>query len=68
MTSVLTQQYRMNEIINKLANDLTYGGQLQCANDTVARATLILPKVHTTKIKWLSCMMIRHGASDLTMT
>lgn len=41
-TSVLTMQYRMNRVITKLANDLTYQGLLKCATDKVALATMKL--------------------------
>uniref|UniRef100_A0A182N8D9 DNA2/NAM7 helicase-like C-terminal domain-containing protein n=1 Tax=Anopheles dirus TaxID=7168 RepID=A0A182N8D9_9DIPT len=43
---ILPTQYRMNRVITKLANDLTYDGKLVCGNDIVANATLRLPNMH----------------------
>jgi hypothetical protein len=39
----LTHQYRMNEDIMLLSNQLIYGDRLRCGSDDVARRTLILP-------------------------
>ena len=36
----LSEQYRMNRRLNALANKLTYGGHLVCANREVESATL----------------------------
>ncbi|XP_014279805.1 DNA replication ATP-dependent helicase/nuclease DNA2 isoform X2 [Halyomorpha halys] len=44
VTSPLTIQYRMNRVINALANNLTYNGQLKCANKETEELTLSLPK------------------------
>ncbi|XP_034118668.1 DNA replication ATP-dependent helicase/nuclease DNA2 [Drosophila albomicans] len=41
-TAVLTLQYRMNRSITRLANQLTYGEALQCADEQVANAKLQL--------------------------
>lgn len=41
-TSILTLQYRMNKIITKLANNLTYNGNLICANENIMKAQLNL--------------------------
>ncbi|KAL7745348.1 hypothetical protein ACLKA6_015366 [Drosophila palustris] len=41
-TAVLTMQYRMNRSITKLANQLTYGQALKCANEQVEIAKLQL--------------------------
>lgn len=41
-TAVLTLQYRMNRSITKLANQLTYGQALKCANEKVETAKLKL--------------------------
>lgn len=57
-TVTLTHQYRMNRTIMKLANDLTYHGQLACANDAVANATFKL-KV-CTKSKWIQRTLSPH--------
>lgn len=51
-------QYRMNRTITKLANGLTYGGALKCANDDVAKATM---KVNSsTQLKWLQKILSPH--------
>lgn len=57
-TVTLTHQYRMNRTVMKLANDLTYHGQLICANDAVANATFKL-KV-CTKSKWIQRTLSPH--------
>ncbi|XP_044761350.1 DNA replication ATP-dependent helicase/nuclease DNA2 isoform X2 [Coccinella septempunctata] len=40
----LTMNYRMNKVITKLANDLTYKGNLLVADDKTGNATLLIPK------------------------
>ncbi|KAL1116793.1 hypothetical protein AAG570_005264, partial [Ranatra chinensis] len=40
VTARLALQYRMNACVLKLANGITYGGQLKCANAQVENATL----------------------------
>jgi DNA replication ATP-dependent helicase Dna2 len=40
VTIELNIQYRMNAEIMRLANELTYGGRLKCADDAVSRSTL----------------------------
>lgn len=57
-TVTLTHQYRMNRTVMKLANDLTYHGQLICANDAVANATFKL-KV-CSKSKWIQRTLSPH--------
>lgn len=57
-TVALTMQYRMNRTITKLANGLTYGGALKCANDQVAKATMKLNS--KTKSKWLQKILSPH--------
>ena len=52
----LHQQYRMCGPINALANALTYGGDLQCADETIKEATLSLPNLDSVKAdspEWL---------------
>lgn len=57
-TVALTLQYRMNKIIMKVANDLTYHGALKCANDDVANATF---KARTkSQIKWIQRTLSSH--------
>lgn len=43
-TAVLSLQYRMNRNITKLANQLTYGEALKCANEQVEQAKLQLER------------------------
>lgn len=57
-TIALTHQYRMNKTITKLANDLTYHGELKCANDSVANATF--KRKVCTKIKWIQRTLSPH--------
>ena len=40
----LTLQYRMHENICNLCNEIVYGGELKCANETVRTGTLILSR------------------------
>lgn len=39
----------MNSSITQLANALTYKGELQIANETIANATLKIPNFHVSK-------------------
>lgn len=57
-TVALTHQYRMNKTITKLANDLTYKGNLKCANDDVANATFKTKVI--TKTKWIQRTLSPH--------
>lgn len=64
-TIVLTQQYRMNKTITKLANILTYNGKLNCANNVISNSTLNLPNFDTitrelAKEKWLIKTLSSH--------
>lgn len=44
----------MNECITKLANDLTYAGTLQCADNSVASAIISIPnRKHLKQEQWL---------------
>ncbi|CRL05010.1 CLUMA_CG018194, isoform A, partial [Clunio marinus] len=43
-TMILGLQYRMNRIITKLANNLTYNEQLKCGTEVVEKATMNVPK------------------------
>lgn len=40
----LTMNYRMNKVITKIANDLTYKGHLLVADEKTGNATLCIPK------------------------
>lgn len=57
-TVALTYQYRMNKTITKLANDLTYRGELKCANDTVSNATFKAKVL--TKTRWIQRALSPH--------
>lgn len=64
-TMVLGLQYRMNRVITKLANNLTYQGQLTCANEGIEKATmkvttpeLLREKLHVEK--WLAKALSTH--------
>ncbi|KAJ9598826.1 hypothetical protein L9F63_026640, partial [Diploptera punctata] len=43
VTVCLNLQYRMNQAITDVANELTYNGQLKCGNEETSLATLELP-------------------------
>ncbi|XP_044570904.1 DNA replication ATP-dependent helicase/nuclease DNA2 isoform X2 [Drosophila ananassae] len=58
-TAVLSLQYRMNKTITRLANELTYAGQLQCASETVSGARLQLqPSIKAPK--WVQKVLQTH--------
>ncbi|KAH8262513.1 hypothetical protein KR026_010092 [Drosophila bipectinata] len=58
-TAVLSLQYRMNKTITRLANELTYAGQLQCASENVSGARLQLqPSVKASK--WVQKVLQTH--------
>lgn len=64
-TMVLGLQYRMNRVIAKLANSLTYEGQLKCANVFVENAVMIVPRLQILKEelkteKWLAKALSTH--------
>ncbi|CAH1395001.1 unnamed protein product [Nezara viridula] len=59
VTSPLTIQYRMNRVINALANNLTYKGQLKCANQETEELTLSLPKgIPSSAPYWLQQVLV----------
>lgn len=45
-TRILGLQYRMNRTITALANKLTYKNELICADDTIGKATMQIPKAN----------------------
>jgi superfamily I DNA and/or RNA helicase len=49
-TVCLDLQYRMNQAITDVANNLAYNGQLKCGNEEVSSATLQLPAHHVSDI------------------
>lgn len=42
-SSVMNMNYRMNEVITALANEVTYNGELLIGSESVAKATIKLP-------------------------
>lgn len=71
-TKVLNLQYRMNKTITKLANNLTYQGDLKCANTAVETATIQFadPKVLPAKYpneKWLLRALSTHLEQSCTL-
>lgn len=64
-TFVLGLQYRMNRVITKLANNLTYKGELKCATETVEKATMEIPDLEKFNVsianeKWLCKILSTH--------
>ncbi|XP_068159372.1 DNA replication ATP-dependent helicase/nuclease DNA2 [Drosophila tropicalis] len=59
-TAVLTLQYRMNRTITRLANQLTYGQALKCADDQVANARLQLQESLPATSKWVHRALQSH--------
>lgn len=56
-TVLLGMQYRMNRLITRLANNLTYGDDLKCGNLNTENATMKIP---VTADKWLAKVMSSH--------
>ena len=48
----LKLQYRMCGPVNDLANKLTYGGELECGNESIQQATLQLPSLVSVQEKF----------------
>lgn len=64
-TMVLGLQYRMNKTITKLANNLTYNGELKCADESVEKAVMDIPDMIKLKEKlatdkWLAKVLTPH--------
>lgn len=64
-TMVLGLQYRMNRMITKLANNLSYEGQLKCANESIEKAVMSVPELVMLKeklkvLKWLEKPLSSH--------
>jgi DNA replication ATP-dependent helicase Dna2 len=65
-TKVLYLQYRMNKVITKLSNSLTYKGELKCANEIVEKAVLQIPRAKEMNSKFSNeKWMIRALSSHL---
>lgn len=62
-TFVLGLQYRMNKTITKLANSLTYNGQLMCANDVIGKAKIEIPNMHILREKFSKQIWLAKAAS-----
>lgn len=64
-TFVLGLQYRMNKTITKLANNLTYNGELKCADEKIEKAVMQIPNLEKLKEriavdKWLAKALATH--------
>ncbi|KAG5673320.1 hypothetical protein PVAND_003380 [Polypedilum vanderplanki] len=64
-TFVLGLQYRMNKTITKLANNLTYNGELKCADEIIEKAVMEVPDMNKLKEKlstdkWLAKVLTPH--------
>lgn len=64
-TLVFGLQYRMNSRITKLANSLTYGGQLKCANEQIEKAIMSIPcskslQTALASDKWIAKVLSTH--------
>lgn len=61
-TSTLTSQYRMNKIISKLANEVTYNGIMECGTDLIKMSTLKIPRSENLKNcgKWVLKSLEKH--------
>lgn len=64
-TFVLGLQYRMNRVITKLANNLTYGGELKCGTEDVEKASMQIPDMEkfnaaVSREKWISKILSTH--------
>lgn len=64
-TFILGLQYRMNRTITKLANNLTYKGNLKCGDEEVEKAVMEIPKAFILKDKlsndkWLTKVLSSH--------
>jgi DNA replication ATP-dependent helicase Dna2 len=57
-TMLLGLQYRMNRVITRLANNLTYGGDLKCGNEKVEKAVMAMTV--PTADKWLAKALSPH--------
>lgn len=65
-TVVLSLQYRMNRTIAKLANSLTYKGELKCANNTIASATMVTEQKISGE-KWVAKVLSTHIDQSVVM-
>lgn len=57
-TMMLGLQYRMNRVITRLANNLTYNGDLKCGNDKVEKAVMEIQVPMADK--WLAKALSSH--------
>ncbi|KAH8238357.1 hypothetical protein KR032_004914 [Drosophila birchii] len=65
-TAVLSLQYRMNKTITRLANELTYGGALQCASEEVSGAGFQV-KTLTQAPRWVQRALQTHLEQAVTL-
>ncbi|KAH8420568.1 hypothetical protein KR009_011501 [Drosophila setifemur] len=64
-TAVLSLQYRMNRTITRLANKLTYGGDLKCASEEVSDARLQLDALEAPP--WVQWVLHTHIDQAVTL-
>lgn len=67
-TKILNLQYRMNRTITKLANSLTYQGDLKCADENVEKTVMKIPKPEILKKYSSEKWLIRTLAGHLDMS
>ncbi|XP_033169254.1 DNA replication ATP-dependent helicase/nuclease DNA2 [Drosophila mauritiana] len=65
-TAVLSLQYRMNKTITRLANELTYGGDLKCASDEVSGARFELELLNQAP-RWVQRALTTHLEQAVTL-
>ncbi|KAH8342285.1 hypothetical protein KR084_004164 [Drosophila pseudotakahashii] len=65
-TAVLSLQYRMNKTITRLANELTYGGDLKCASEEVSSARFQL-ELSNQASRWVQRALLTHLEQAVTL-
>ncbi|XP_017073821.1 DNA replication ATP-dependent helicase/nuclease DNA2 [Drosophila eugracilis] len=65
-TAVLSLQYRMNKTITRLANELTYGGDLKCASDEVSDAKFQV-ELSNQAPRWVQRSLTTHLEQSVTL-
>ncbi|XP_017012986.2 DNA replication ATP-dependent helicase/nuclease DNA2 [Drosophila takahashii] len=65
-TAVLSLQYRMNKTITRLANELTYGGELKCASEEVSSARFQL-ELGNPAPRWVQRALLTHLEQAVTL-
>nr|XP_016937347.1 DNA replication ATP-dependent helicase/nuclease DNA2 [Drosophila suzukii] len=65
-TAVLSLQYRMNKTITRLANELTYGGDLKCASEEVSVARFQV-ELSNQAPRWVQRALLTHLEQAVTL-